>query len=141
MEKSLKNKNYETTSIQSLCIIFLLILEIVGFCIIKDIKIKKYQIFQLMKIETQKYSIVINQEDRKTIYKNVYLYYQNKKYKYKVLKDEKVKINNKTYYQLEMKVPLKETTQEENIVEISVEKEQINCMDVIVDTWGGDKYR
>ena len=141
MEKSLKNKNYETTSIQSLCIIFLLILEIVGFCIIKDIKIKKYQIFQLMKIENQKYSIVINQEDRKTIYKNVNLYYQNKKYKYKVLKDEKVKINNKTYYQLEMKVPLKETTQEENIVEISVEKEQINCMDIIVDTWGGDKYR
>lgn len=135
----MKPKNYEKKAFISLFTIFLLGFEIIGICTLHHTKIREYKLYQAIHQKTQFIQIIIEKEDKSLFEKNVYLFFKNKKYKYTIEKIEEIHSNQKTYYDVVLKVPLKEKPKESEMIEISIEKRKTNIIDIIKNTWGGDK--
>lgn len=134
----MKIRRYEKTVFLYGWIIIIILLEIVGFYELSKVKVIKFHTISAIVTNDKNIVIIAKPEVRKNIYKNVYLYYKDKKYKYYIEKDEKCKDDKELYYTLTLKT--KFPKKENDIITIEIEKEKINMIEVIKSAWDGDEH-
>ncbi len=133
----LKTKKYEKTTCIFLIIIVLVFVEIILFVNIKSIKVVSYHQIPLILSNEREGYVVVNQKDRMNLYKNKYLYIQNKKIEYEMLEDQKIKERNE--YQITIKLSKK--IKQKEMVMMTIENKKISVIDMMINAWGGDKNR
>lgn len=136
MEK-IYEKTYFTivVSIIFLCIIALFMKELLSN------KIFLYEKYQSTVVKDNLVMLLVSKEELKTIYKNKYLYLENKKIKFKVRKiEENILSRNKVnYHALYLEIKLKKNSKENDVVSFSVIEDKISFIDIIKNNWKGDK--
>ena len=133
----LKTKKYEKTSCIIFIIVVLVFVEIILFVNIKSIKVVSYHQIPLILSSEREGYVVVNQKDRMNLYKNKYLYIQNKKIEYEMLEDQKIKERNE--YQITIKLSKK--IKQKEMVMMTIENKKISVIDMMINAWGGDKNR
>ncbi len=133
----LKTKKYEKTTCIFLIIIVLVFVEIILFLNTKSIKVVSYHQIPLILSNEREGYVVVNQKDRMNLYKNKYLYIQNKKIEYEMLEDQKIKERNE--YQITIKLSKK--IKQKEMVMMTIENKKISVIDMMINAWGGDKNR
>lgn len=82
----------------------------------------------------------VDKKERKDLYKNKYLYIDNKKIKYKILKDKGItlKENNKEYYEIYLKLKLKGKYKQNDYIKITIQNKKIRLLEIFKLIWDGD---
>ena len=124
----MKTKKYEKITLIGILLISILFLEFVLIFSSKEIKISSYLQIPIIMKEEKEGVIVINKEERKKVYENQVIYYKNKKIKYEIIED-----NKET-----MTLRLSKRIKEKEVVMVTIKKKNINLIDMIKNTWGGD---
>lgn len=133
----LKTKKYEKTSCIIFIIVVLVFVEIILFVNTKNIKVVSYHQIPLILSNEREGCVVVNQKDRMNLYKNKYLYIQNKKIEYEMLEDQKIKERNE--YQITIKLSKK--IKQKEMVMMTIENKKMSVIDMMINAWGGDKNR
>jgi UTP-glucose-1-phosphate uridylyltransferase len=103
----------------------------------KAIKVVSYHQIPIILSNEREGYVVVNQKDRMNLYKNKYLYIQNKKIEYEMLEDQKIKERNE--YQITIKLSKK--IKQKEMVMMTIENKKISVIDMMINAWGGDKNR
>jgi len=98
------------------------------------IRINEYDLVTLYVTNNQEGVVVVNQQERKTIYSNSYCYLKNKKITYKILEENKLE---KDLVQIRLKLKWKDINKDD-IIEISIKNKKRNIIDCIINSWDGD---
>lgn len=98
----MKVRNYERKELIIFCMILLLFSELLLGIILCTIKVNDYFKTAGIVVKDDLILLVVSKEERKIIYSNKTLFYDNHKYKYKIIEDRGIvmKRNKKNYYQL-----------------------------------------
>ena len=131
----MKTRNYEKKTGILSGIIFLLIIELLLFIELKNIKIDQYNKYTMIRIEEKKGYLIVRKKDREILYQNSQFYIENQKQKYKIVEDNQLEEN---LYQIILETSKE---RENDIEEISFRTNKISIMEMIINTWGGDKNR
>lgn len=131
----MKTRNYEKKTGILSGIIFLLIIELLLFIELKNIKIDQYNKYTMIRIEEKKGYLIVRKKDREIIYQNSQFYLENQKQKYKIVEDNQLEEN---LYQIILETSKE---RENDIEEISFRTNKISIMEMIINAWGGDKNR
>ena len=135
----MKIRNYEKKTLVTFLMILLLIIE--GFVVIalSTIKVEKYIKISGVVIKDNLILLVVDKDERKTIYSNKVLFFNNHKFKYKINEDRGVvlKRNKKNYYQLVLSFNFKNKYKANDILEIVLVKERIRLIGIFKIIWEG----
>ena len=124
----MKNK-YEIIQVFILYIISLLI----GVVISYNIKITTYKTYSLIHLNTNKYEIIVNNNDMKLFYQTKAIYIDNIKYQYKIIENNKDIINNNKYNTLIIQI--NKYKSDENIVQASIINKRIRLIHIFTSIY------
>ena len=134
----MKVRNYEKTSIIYLIVIVLFILEFSGTILLCTIK--KYSYTKISGIVSNKNTIVliIDEKERKILYKNQTAYIENKLKKYKIIENKgKLFYKNKTnYYEIILNIDF--SNKPNDVIELSIKNNKYHLIKIFNVIWGGD---
>ena len=82
--------------------------------------------------------VIVNKDERKIIYSDKVLYFNNERYKYNIVEDRGIvmKKNNENYYQLVLEFKLK-NMKANDVVEIVFTKERMRLIEIFKIIWEG----
>ena len=136
----MKVRNYEKTSIIYLIVIVLFILEFSGTILLCTIK--KYSYTKISGIVSNKNTIVliIDEKERKILYKNQTAYIENKLKKYKIIENKgKLFSKNKTiYYEIILNIDFSNKYKPNDVIELSIKNNKYHLIKIFNVIWGGD---
>ena len=120
----MKIRKYEKYHLVYFSIIVLMITECIFFLSLRKFKMEFYQ--QIPAIVEDKHTLImtISKKEKITLYKSNFFYINNKKTKYKVIKENKLMIQNKKYYEITIQVETEINNSEKEVVEITIIKEK-----------------
>lgn len=135
----MKVRNYEKKELVSFCIILLLISELLLSIMLYTIKVNDYYKMQSIVVKDNLVLLVVSREERKIIYSNKILFYDNHKHKYKIVEDRGVVIkrNNKNYYQLLLKFNFSKKIANDTLDLVFI-KRRMHLIEIFKIIWEGD---
>ena len=131
----MKIRNYERVSIMYFMVILVLLLEGIGILVIQNIKVRKYNLYSTIITENNERLILTDKSNKKIIYKNTFLYLENKKIKYKIKEDKKIDNN---LYEIHLSFSSDKKYSKKDIVVVAIEKQKTPIFEVLKNGWGGD---
>ena len=136
----MKVKNYEKTSFIYLTIIILFIIEIIGIIILCTIKIYSYKKMSGIVISKNRIVLMLNQKDKKSIYKNQNAYIDNYCRKYEIV-ENRGKLFSKgknDYYEIILDVKFSDKYKPNDVVELSLKDKKYKLIKIFKIIWEGD---
>ncbi len=134
----MKTRNYERKDLIIFLIILLLGFELISIIVLLTIKTNKYFKISGIVIKDNLIFVIVNKDERRIIYSDKVLYYDNKRYKYNIVEDRGIvmKKNNENYYQLVLEFKLK-NMKANDVVEIVFTKERMRLIEIFKIIWEG----
>ncbi|MBQ3297653.1 MAG: hypothetical protein IJG97_02485 [Bacilli bacterium] len=134
----MKTRNYERKDLIIFLIILLLGFELISIIVLLTIKTNKYFKISGIVIKDNLIFVIVNKDERKIIYSDKVLYFNNKRYKYNIVEDRGIvmKKNNENYYQLVLEFKLK-NMKANDVVEIVFTKERMRLIEIFKIIWEG----
>ncbi len=136
----MKIKKYEKYSLViSMCIIIFIIEVIFTFLLITT-KEYKYKKINGVVVKDNLVDIVIPSKEKNIIYKNKYLYLNDKKIKFKIVEEKKnvYKHNKEKYHELLVSYKFDKKYKTSDILSISIKKEKYRLIEIFKLIWEGD---
>ena len=136
----MKIKKYEKFSLViSMCIIIFIIEVIFTFLLITT-KEYKYKKINGVVVKDNLVDIVIPSKEKNIIYKNKYLYLNDKKIKFKIVEEKKnvYKHNKEKYHELLVSYKFDKKYKTSDILSISIKKEKYRLIEIFKLIWEGD---
>ena len=115
-------------------IISVVMVEIIIFLFLNKIRIKEYNNYQIIALESNKAMVITNIKDKNIWYKNRFIYINGKKVKYDINQITK----DREYLKILLIISIPEKHNENDIITISIENKRTNIIKAIMKTWGGD---
>lgn len=136
----MKKKNYEKTTGIIVLLAIMILLEIIVITVLYNYKMFNYTIISSIYLDKNSIMTFVDKKERKDLYKNKYLYIDNKKIKYKILKDKGItlKENNKEYYEIYLKLKLKGKYKQNDYIKITIQNKKIRLLEIFKLIWDGD---
>ena len=136
----MKVRNYEKISLVYIICIIVFVFEIIFIIILFKQKEYRYEILNGTVMKDNITLLIISSDDKKLIYKNKYIYINDKKIKFRIIEDKGVviKSNSKKYYEVLIgyKFPQKKKTNDS--ISISIKKEKYRIIEMFRLIWDGD---
>ncbi len=134
----MKTRNYERKDLIIFLIILLLGFELISIIVLLTIKTNKYFKISGIVIKDNLIFVIVNKDERRIVYSDKVLYYNNKRYKYNIVEDRGIvmKKNNENYYQLVLEFKLK-NMKANDVVEIVFIKERMRLIEIFKIIWEG----
>lgn len=134
----MKTRNYERKDLIIFLIILLLGFELISIIVLLTIKTNKYFKISGIVIKDNLIFVIVNKDERKIIYSDKVLYFNNERYKYNIVEDRGIvmKKNNENYYQLVLEFKLK-NMKANDVVEIVFTKERMRLIEIFKIIWEG----
>ena len=135
----MKVRNYEKKELVSFCMIILLASELLLSIMLYTIKVNDYYKMQSIVVKDDLVLLVVSKEERKIIYSNKTLFYDNHKHKYKIVEDRGIVIkrNNKNYYQLLLKFNFSKKITNDTLDLVFIKK-RMHLIEIFKIIWEGD---
>lgn len=135
----MKVRNYEKKELVSFFIIVLLASELLLSIMLYTIKVNDYYKIQSIVVKDDLVLLVVSKEERKIIYSNKTLFYDNHKHKYKIVEDRGIVIkrNNKNYYQLLLKFNFSKKITNDTLDLVFIKK-RMHLIEIFKIIWEGD---
>ena len=130
----MKIKKYERKDLIIITIISVVMVEIIIFLFLNKIRIKEYNNYQIIALESNKAMVITKIKDKNIWYKNRFIYINGKKVKYDINQITK----DREYLKLLLIINIPEKHNENDIITISIENKRTNIIKAIMKTWGGD---
>ena len=136
----LKNKSYESTGLILFMSIFLILLIIIFFIGIGYKKIDRYDIVSGIVYTDELLLLVVDEDERDSLYNNSNFYIDDKKTKYKINEDRGITMNkdNKDYYELLVKLNLNNKYKLNDVVDISLKIKGERMVNIFKLIWEDD---
>ncbi|MBQ6497445.1 MAG: hypothetical protein IJI58_01880 [Bacilli bacterium] len=134
----MKVRNYEKKYLIILLMVLLLFSEILIVITLSIIKVEEYSKITGVVIKDNLVLIVVDKNERKTIYSNKILFFNNKKSKYQIIEDRGIVMtkNKKDYYQLVLKFSFK-NKKVNDVLEMVFIKGRIHLINIFKIIWEG----
>lgn len=134
----MKTRNYERKDLIIFLIILLLGFELISIIVLLTIKTNKYFKISGIVIKDNLIFVIVNKDERRIVYSDKVLYYNNKRYKYNIVEDRGIvmKKKNENYYQLVLEFKLK-NMKANDVVEIVFTKERMRLIEIFKIIWEG----
>ena len=137
----MKVRNYEKKELVIFLMILLLLSELLVIVILSTIKMDKYFKTTGVVVKDNLVLVVVDKKERKIIYSNKVLFFNNCKRKYEIVEDRGIvmKKNKTSYYQLLLKFKFKDKKIKTNdVLDIVFIKEKIRLIEIFKIIWEGD---
>lgn len=136
----MKTRKYEKFSLVLFLCLFVLFLEFIFILFLFNNKEYKYDQYTGVVVKDNLMTIIIPKEKRKILYKNRYLYHNDKKIKYKIIEEKKnlYKNNGKQYHELLIDFRFDKKYKTSDVVTISIKKEKYRLIEMFKLIWDGD---
>ena len=136
----MKTRKYEKFSLVLFLCLFVLFLEFIFILFLFNNKEYKYDQYTGVVVKDNLMTIIIPNEKRKVLYKNRYLYHNDKKIKYKIIEEKKnlYKNNGKQYHELLIDFRFDKKYKTSDVVTISIKKEKYRLIEMFKLIWDGD---
>lgn len=132
----MKLKRYENYSIVLFLSIFIIFIELCFFTLLSCIKEYKYEKISGIVVKKNLLMVVASPTTRKILYKNKYLYSNDKKIKYEII-EEQDKIDD-NYNEILIKYNFNKEYKDKETISISVKKEKYKLIEIFKIIWDGD---
>ncbi len=135
----MKTRNYEKKELITFLMILLLLSEVLLLIVLLTIKTEKYLKISGIVIKDNLILVVVNKNERKTLYSNKVLFYDNKRIKYKIVEDRGIVMHKKKegYYQLLLKFTFK-NKKVNDVLEVNFVKGRMRLIEIFKIIWEGD---
>ena len=136
----MKTRKYEKFSLVLFLCLFVLFLEFIFILFLFNNKEYKYDQYTGVVVKDNLMTIIIPKEKRKILYKNRYLYHNDKKIKYRIIEEKKnlYKNNGKQYHELLIDFRFDKKYKTSDVVTISIKKEKYRLIEMFKLIWDGD---
>ncbi len=136
----MKTRKYEKFSLVLFLCLFVLFLEFIFILFLFNNKEYKYDQYTGVVVKDNLMTIIIPNEKRKVLYKNRYLYHNDKKIKYRIIEEKKnlYKNNGKQYHELLIDFRFDKKYKTSDVVTISIKKEKYRLIEMFKLIWDGD---
>lgn len=136
----MKPKKYESFSFIIFICIITFILELIFILILYENKEFKYEKITGTVVKDNIITLVISSTNKKLLYKNKYLYINDKKRKYKIVEERKsyIKQGKNIYYEVLISFKFDKEYKSSDIMSISIKKEKYRIIEIFKLIWDGD---
>ena len=136
----MKTRKYEKFSLVLFLCLFVLFLEFIFILFLFNNNEYKYDQYTGVVVKDNLMTIIIPNEKRKVLYKNRYLYHNDKKIKYRIIEEKKnlYKNNGKQYHELLIDFRFDKKYRTSDVVTISIKKEKYRLIEMFKLIWDGD---
>lgn len=140
MEKYMKVRNYEKQGLIILILLILITIEVLSFIVLYNYKVYKYKKLSGIISNNNMVTLIVDNSDKKLLYKNKKVYLNNKLLEYKILEDKGyiTKKNNTKYYEILIKVKTPKNKKSSDYIELSIKNKKINILKLIKKIGVGD---
>ena len=134
-------KSYENKTIIITVTIIFLVIEIIFISLLFIKKEYVYETISGLVIDKNKVIFLLDKEEEKNIYKNTYVYYNNRKVKIEILENHGVVLTNKEkkYKELLLKIKIGNKYKANDSINISIKKNKVKLIKLIKKIWDGDQ--
>lgn len=135
-------KSYEKMEAIITISLLVLIFELFLFIVVSQYKLLQYKKLTGVVEKNDMALFVLDEKDRRLLYKNSSLILLDKKKKYSIEKDEGVLFqkNQKKYYGIILKFDFPKSYTANETIEIVLKKEKCSIYKVLKNIWEGDNY-
>lgn len=137
----MKVRNYEKKELITFLVLVVLIVEVIVIVFLNTFKINEYSKITGLVIKKDLVLVVVDKEERKIVYSNKTLFFNDFKRKYKIIEDRGIVMHkgNKDYYQLVLKFPFKNKKIKTNdVMNLVFIKGRILLIKIFKIIWEGD---
>ena len=136
----MKVRNYERQGLIILILLILITIEILSFIVLYNYKVYKYKKLSGIISNNNMVTLIVDNSDKKLLYKNKKVYLNNKLLEYKILEDKGyiTKKNNTKYYEILIKVKTPKNKKSSDYIELSIKNKKINILKLIKKIGVGD---
>lgn len=129
----MKVRNYEKQGLIIFVLIVLIIIEILSFMVLSKYKVYKYKKLTGVISNRNIVTLVVNNNDKKLLYKNKKVYLDNKLLEYKIIEDKGyiIKKNNIKYYEILIKTKTPRNKKISDYIELSIKNKKINILKLL----------
>ena len=136
----MKTKDYENKNKLYIFIVILFIIEFCGTILLCSKKTYSYE--KISGIVSNKNTLVLmlNEQERKLLYKNQTAYIDNKLKEYKIIEDKGklFKKNKINYYEILIKVKFSNKYKPNDLIELSIRNKKYHLIKIFKVIWDGD---
>ena len=134
----MKTRNYERKDLIIFLIILLLGFELISIIVLLTIKTNKYFKISGIVIKDNLIFVIVDKDERRIVYSDKVLYFNNKRYKYNIVEDRGIvmKKSDENYYQLVLEFKLK-NMKANDVVEIVFTKGRMRLIEIFKIIWEG----
>jgi len=136
----MKVRNYEKQGLIILILLILITIEVLSFIVLYNYKVYKYKKLSGIISNNNMVTLIVDNSDKKLLYKNKKVYLNNKLLEYKILEDKGyiTKKNNTKYYEILIKVKTPKNKKSSDYIELSIKNKKINILKLIKKIGVGD---
>ena len=136
----MKVKKYERFTLMLFICILVFTFEVIFVIYLISTKEYKYDKINGVVVKNNLIDIIISKEQRDIMYKNNYLYMNEKKIKYKIEEERKnvYKHNGKKYYELLISYRFDKKYKSSGIISISIKRKKYRLIEIFKLIWDGD---
>lgn len=136
----MKIKKYEQQFFVIFACVLIIILEIIFLITIYKYKEYKYEKLTATVIKDNLVVLVISSNTKKVLYKNKYLYLNDKKINYKIIEEKQSVIKNgkEKYYEVLINYKFDKQYKTSDIMFVSIKKEKYRIIEIFKLIWDGD---
>jgi len=140
MDKYMKVRNYEKQELIILILIILISIEIISFIMLLNYKVYKYKKLTGIISNDNIITLIVDNKDKKLLYKNSKIYLDNKLLKYKILEDKGyiTEKNNHKYYEVLINIKTPKNKKSSDYVELSIKNKKIKVLELLKSIGEGD---
>jgi hypothetical protein len=138
----MKVRNYERTSIVYFLVILLLFIEMIGIIILITLKTYSYKKISGIVAKENVLVLMLNDDQKKIIYKNQNAYIDNYCKKYKII-ENKGKLFSKgknNYYEIVIDINFSKKYKPNDVIDLSIKDKKYHLIEMFKIIWDGDKY-
>ena len=135
----MKVKNYEKTSLITLIIIILMVIEMVLGVFLYQFRIYNYKKLTGIIFNNNLVTLIVDKNDKKIINSNRFLYLNNKRLKYKIEEDKGfiMKKNNKKYYEILINIKTPKNKKTNEVLEFTIKTKKERITRIFKKIWEG----
>lgn len=133
-------KKYEKNSFVLFICFIIFIFELIFFILIYERKEYKYEKITTTVVKKNLVLIVVSKDTKQILYKNKYLYLNDKKKKYAIVEEREsvIRQGRKKYYELLISYKFDKNYKSSDIMSVSVKNEKYRMIEIFKLIWDGD---
>ena len=133
--------NYEKYTLVFILSVFLIVVEIMSFICIFSMRVFCYRRISGIVLRKNVILVVVTEEERKILYKNHTVIFNDKKVSYKIEEDRGVllKKNSKMYYEILIDINTPKDKKYNDVFEFTIQDRKKKILNIIKTMWEGDK--